>query len=207
MSDQSRALGSGPCGGRRTGWRAQHAAAVAHHARTLAIAAGLSEREQQIVHSAGLLHDLGLHLPLDGHRIDVVDREVIRAHPLTGARWLRTVAGLEEVAAVLEAHHERIDGTGYPHGLRGDDIPQTARIIAITEVYDVLTAPDTYRSGHSHEWVAQELRRVTNTQLDAQLVELFLDAIPGPIARPSLDGELIAARRMAIRLHARAATV
>ncbi len=185
----------------------QHAAAVAHYARTLAAAAGLSERDQLIAHSAGLLHDLGLYLPLDGHRIYAVDPELIRGHPLTGARWVRTVAGLEEVAAVLEAHHERIDGTGYPHGLRGDDIPQSARIIAIAEVYDVLTAPGSYRSGHTHEWAAEELRKAIDRQLDARLVELFLAAIPEPAARPSLDRELIAARRMATRVHAHATTV
>jgi HD-GYP domain-containing protein (c-di-GMP phosphodiesterase class II) len=155
----------------------------------------------------GLLHDLGLYLPLDGHRIDAVDPERIRTHPLTGARWLRAVAGLKEVAAVLEAHHERIDGTGYPHGLRGDEIPQSARIIAIAEVYDVLTAPGSYRSGHSHERGAEELRKATDRQLDARLVELFLTAIPEPAARPSLDHELIAARHMAARVHARATTI
>jgi putative nucleotidyltransferase with HDIG domain len=178
---------------------AQHAAAVAHHARVLAGAAALSEREQQIVHSAGLLHDIGRQLfpdeLLTGDRqLDEADRRAIRAHPLTGARLLRTVAGFEEVAAAVEAHHERIDGTGYPRGLRGDRIPHTARIVAIAEVYDVLTAPDSYRSGRDHDWAARELRRVANTQLDARLVELFLTTISPPRPRPSLDHELTAAR-------------
>jgi putative nucleotidyltransferase with HDIG domain len=190
---------------------ARHAAAVAHHARVLARAAGLSERDQQIAHAAGLLHDIGLHLAADGRisgapQPDTVDPAAIRAHPLAGAQLLRTVSGFEDVAAVLEAHHERIDGTGYPYGLRAERIPPTARIIAIAEVYDVLTAPDSYRSAHSHDRAAQELRRVTDTQLDARLVELFLTATSPPATRPSLDDELIAARRMARHMRASAVT-
>ena len=190
---------------------AQHAAAVAHHARVLARAAGLSERDQQIAHAAGLLHDIGLHLAVDGRitgtpQPDTFDAAAVRAHPLAGAQLLRTVSGFEDVAAALEAHHERIDGTGYPYGLRAERIPSTARIIAIAEVYDVLTAPDSYRSVHSHDRAAQELRRVTDTQLDARLVELFLTATSPPATRPSLDGELIAARRMARHMPTSAAT-
>lgn len=190
---------------------AQHAAAVAHHARVLARAAGLCERDQQIAHAAGLLHDIGLHLPADGRisgppEPDTADLAAIRAHPLAGAQLLRTVSGFEDVAAALEAHHERIDGTGYPHGLRAERIPPTARIIAIAEVYDVLTAPDSYRGAYSHDHAAQELRRIAGTQLDAQLVELFLTATSPPATRPSLDGELIAARRMAQHMRASAVT-
>ena len=108
-----------------------------------------------------------------------------------------TVSGFEEVAAVLQAHHERLDGTGYPYGLRAKRIPAMAQIIAIAEVYDVLTAPDSYRGGYSHDQAAQELRRVIDTQLDGRLVELFLTVTSPPAPRPSLDGELIVARRMA----------
>jgi HD-GYP domain-containing protein (c-di-GMP phosphodiesterase class II) len=190
---------------------ARHAAAVAHHARVLACAAGLGERDQQIAHTAGLLHDIGLHLAAGGcvagaPRPDTVDPVAIRAHPLAGAQSLRTVPGFEDVAAVLEAHHERIDGTGYPYGLRAECIPPLARILAIAEVYDVLTAPDSYRGAHSHERAAQELRAATGTQLDARLVELFLTATAPPATRPSLDDELIAARRIAQHLRASAYT-
>jgi putative nucleotidyltransferase with HDIG domain len=189
---------------------ARHAAAVAHHARMVACAAALSGRDQQIVHSAGLLHDIGRLLFADalltGDRaIDEADRRAIRAHPLTGARLLHPLAGFQEVAAAVEAHHERIDGTGYPHGLRGDRIPRAARIVAIAEVYDVLTAPDPYRTGQDHDSAARELRRVANTQLDARFVELFLTTISPLRPRPSLDNELAAARRIADLLNAHAA--
>src|SRR3954447_12277924 len=76
-----------------------------------------------------------------------------------------------------------------------------ARIVAIAEVYDALTAPDSYRGGHSHEWAVPELRRVAARQL----VELFLNVTSSAAHRPSLDDELIAARRMAARGRAHAA--
>lgn len=178
---------------------ARHAAAVAHHARALAAAAGMSEREQGIVHAAGLLHDIGRQgfddalLGSDGE-VDAKGRRAIHRHPEAGARLLRDVPGMWEVADAIETHHERIDGTGYPHGLSDGRIPRAARMVAIAEVYDVLTAEDSYRGRRDHDWAAQELRRVAGTQLDARLVELFLTAVPHAGRRPSLDEELPALR-------------
>jgi putative nucleotidyltransferase with HDIG domain len=179
---------------------ARHAAAVAHHARALAAAAGLSEREQDVVHAAGLLHDIGRQTFPDillraEDPVDEAGREAIRRHPQEGARLLRDVPGLWEVADAVETHHERIDGTGYPHGLGGSRIPRAARIVAIAEVYDVLTAEDSYRGRRDHAWAARELRRVGGSQLDARLVELFLTAaVPAAARRPSLEEELPALR-------------
>lgn len=178
---------------------ARHSAAVAHHARALAAAAGMSEREQGIVHAAGLLHDIGrqgFDDALLGHEreVDALGRRAIHRHPEIGARLLRDVPGMWEVADAIETHHERIDGTGYPHGLSDGRIPRAARMVAIAEVYDVLTAEDSYRGRRDHEWAAQELRRVAGTQLDARLVELFLTAVPHVGRRPSLEEELPALR-------------
>jgi putative nucleotidyltransferase with HDIG domain len=177
---------------------ARHAAAVAHHARALAAAAGLSERDQAIAHAAGLLHDIGRQTFPDAllrteDPVDDAGRATIRRHPEEGAHLLREVPGLWEVADAVETHHERIDGTGYPHGFAGSRIPRAARIVAIAEVYDVLTAEDSYRGRRDHAWAARELRRVAGTQLDARLVELFLTAVPHG-ARPSLEEELPALR-------------
>jgi putative nucleotidyltransferase with HDIG domain len=178
---------------------ARHAAAVAHHARALAAAAGMSEREQDVVHAAGLLHDIGRQsfsdsLLASDDAVDEAGRRTIRRHPQEGARLLREVPGMWQVADAVETHHERIDGTGYPHGLSGSRIPRAARMVAIAEVYDVLTAEDSYRGRRDHDWAAQELRRVAGTQLDARLVELFLVAVPHAGRRPSLEEELPALR-------------
>jgi putative nucleotidyltransferase with HDIG domain len=161
---------------------ARHAAAVAHYALELARASGLSEREQAVVHTAGLLHDIGKealpdHILLGRSELHAAERRLVERHPADGARLLLRVEGLGEVAHAVLAHHERIDGHGYPDGLAGDDIPVTARILAIAEVYDVLTAPDSYRIPLGAADAEDELRRVAGTQLDGRLVWLFVTQV------------------------------
>ena len=157
---------------------ARHAAAVAHYAHELARAAGLNEREQAIIHTAGLLHDLGKealpdHILIGRSELHPAEQRLIRRHPADGARLLLRVEGMGEVAAAVLAHHERIDGKGYPDGLAGEGIPMTARILAVAEVYDVLTAPDSYRLQMSAAEAEDELRSVAGSQLDGRLVWLF----------------------------------
>jgi HD-GYP domain-containing protein (c-di-GMP phosphodiesterase class II) len=83
------------------------------------------------------------------------------------------VEGYEEIARVILAHHERVDGSGYPAGLRGDAIPTLARMISVADTFDVITARDTYRRPLSRAAALAELRRVSGTQLDGRYVELF----------------------------------
>src|SRR3954470_602284 len=157
---------------------ARHAAAVAHYAHDLARAAGLSEREQAVVHTAGLVHDLGKealpdHILIGRSELHPAERRLIERPPADGARLLLRVEGMGEVAAAVLAHHERIDGRGYPDGLAAESIPMTARILAVAEVYDVLTAPDSYRLSISPAEAEAELRLVAGSQLDGRLVWLF----------------------------------
>jgi putative nucleotidyltransferase with HDIG domain len=180
---------------------------VARYALELARAAGLSERECAIVHTAGLLHDIGKqalpdHLLLGRAELLPQERRLIERHPADGARLLLRVEGLGEVATAVLAHHERMDGQGYPDALAGDDIPMTARILAVAEVYDALTAPDSYRIPVSAAEAEEELRRVAGTQLDGRLVFLFLTQVlrrgeADPQANVAdLEAELLAQRRM-----------
>jgi putative nucleotidyltransferase with HDIG domain len=161
---------------------ARHAAAVAHYGRELAAAAGLGEHAQAVVHTAGLLHDIGKealpdHILLGRSELQPAERRLVERHPTDGARLLLRVEGLGEVANAVLAHHERIDGRGYPDGLAGDDIPVAARILAIAEAYDVLTAPDSYRVPLSAAEAEDELRRVAGSQLDGRLVWLFVTQV------------------------------
>jgi hypothetical protein len=186
---------------------ARHAAAVAHHSRQLARAAGLSEHEQAVAHTAGLLHDIGKealpdHILLGRTELHSTERRLVERHPADGARLLLRVEGLGEVAHAVLAHHERIDGHGYPDGLSGEDIPITARILAIAEVYDVLTAADSYKVPMTAAEAEDELRRVAGSQLDGRLVWLFVTQVlrgtivdaPGGMA--DLEAELQVQRRM-----------
>jgi putative nucleotidyltransferase with HDIG domain len=186
---------------------AHHAAAVAHYAHELACAAGLDAREQAVVHTAGLMHDIGKealpdHVLIGRLPLHPQERSLVERHPADGARLLLRVEGLGEVATAVLAHHERTDGQGYPDGLAGDDIPIAARILAIAEVYDVLTSESSYREPLSAAEAEDELRRVAGAQLDGRLVWLFVtQVLPGRLLEhevkiADLEEELQVQRRV-----------
>jgi putative nucleotidyltransferase with HDIG domain len=161
---------------------ARHSAAVARYARAIARAAGCVEDDLRLVHTAGLLHDIGKFAFPDeilfaGRRLTDGEMAIVRNHPKQGAELVRSVEGLDEIAAVILAHHERIDGTGYPNGIDDGEIPRLSRMISVGDVYDVITARDTYRSPVARSEAIAELRRVSGSQLDAGLVELFVSVL------------------------------
>jgi putative nucleotidyltransferase with HDIG domain len=163
---------------------ARHSAAVARYARAIAKAAGCSEEDQQLVHTAGLLHDVGKHILDDAilkgdTKLDDEQWELVKRHPEEGARIVRLLEGQEAVAEIIHAHHERIDGRGYPRALAGEEIPRLSRMISIADTYDVMTARDSYRDPVSSAAAVAELRRVSDAQLDAELVDIFVHAVLG----------------------------
>jgi putative nucleotidyltransferase with HDIG domain len=161
---------------------ARHSAAVAHYAREIAAGIGMSPAEQEIVHTAALLHDIGkFNLPDDILKADVplgeAEWELIRTHPEEGARLVAHLEGYAEAAELVRAHHERFDGKGYPNGLARTEIPLGARIISVADTYDALTARDSYRKPISSAQAIEELRRVAGTQLDPAVVSVFVDLL------------------------------
>ena len=165
---------------------ARHVAAVARYSRELAQAVGCSEAEQELAHTAGLLHDIGkFALPdriLHAEVLSDEDWAVIRRHPQDGATLVGRLDGYGPIAEAILYHHEHIDGSGYPAGLIGNEIPFTSRVIAICSTYDTLTAR-TYRSPMTPQDAIAELRRVAGRQLDTELVEAFIAMIErdGPV--------------------------
>jgi putative nucleotidyltransferase with HDIG domain len=158
---------------------ARHSAAVARYARAVAESAGLSEAEQDLAHTAGLLHDIGKFVFPDSilkgnSRLTDEEYEIVKMHPFHGAQVLAQIEGYGPVANIVLAHHERIDGTGYPNGMHGDDIPVIAKIISVADTYDVMTSRDSYRKPVTSQTAIAELRRVSGTQLDGELVEIFI---------------------------------
>jgi putative nucleotidyltransferase with HDIG domain len=163
---------------------ARHCAAVAAFSRDIAKHCGMSKREQELAHTAGLLHDIGKFALSDrvmerGGQLADADWRGIRRHPDIGAELLRDIGVYGPVAEIVRAHHERPDGRGYPRRLRGEDIPAIARIVAVAEVYDTLTAPDTYRTPMNSFEALNELRRVAGSQLDPVYVEALADLLSG----------------------------
>jgi putative nucleotidyltransferase with HDIG domain len=160
---------------------ARHSAAVARYARRIAEAAGCADAEQQLVHTAALYHDVGKVMFADrmfkAGKLTDEEWEIVKRHPERGAELVGHLPNHDEVAAIILAHHERIDGRGYPRGLAGEDIPLLSRMISIADTYDVMTGRDSYRQPVSSAEAIAELRRVAGSQLDAALVEIFVERV------------------------------
>jgi putative nucleotidyltransferase with HDIG domain len=197
---------------------ARHAAAVAAFSRDIAEAVGMSPRDCELAHTAGLLHDIGRFGLSDrvmerGRTLTEQDWDTIREHPAMGADLLRDLGVYGPVAAIVRAHHERVDGRGYPDGVPADDIPEIAKIVSVAEVYDTLTADDTYRTPVSSFEALNELRRVSGTQLDGRYVEALAELLSGRgvdyrhADRADFDEELDVERRIGEAVGATGAAV
>jgi putative nucleotidyltransferase with HDIG domain len=164
---------------------ARHSAAVARYSREIAASAGFSADDQELVHSAALLHDIGKFVLPDNilksgrRRLTDEEWEAIKAHPYEGARIVSQIDGYQPISEIILAHHERIDGTGYPYGLSESEIPELAKIISVADTYDVMTARDTYREPVSSHDAVVELRRVSGSQLDGRYVEVLVAVLDG----------------------------
>ncbi len=157
----------------------RHAAAVARYAKALAVELGCDEQEQDVIHSAGLLHEIGKFTWPDRvlHAEVVADEDlaIVKNHPQEGAILVGALDGYGPVADAILYHHERVDGRGYPAGLIGNEIPLASRILAICSIYDTLTSREGYRSQMTPEEAMAELRHgAENGQLDVELTETFI---------------------------------
>jgi putative nucleotidyltransferase with HDIG domain len=164
---------------------ARHSAAVARYSREIAAQSGLSAEDQELVHSAGLLHDIGKFVLPDNilksgrRKLTDAEWEAIKAHPYEGARIVSQIDGYQPISEIILAHHERVDGKGYPRGLSEQEIPELAKIISVADTYDVMTARDTYREPVSSYEAVVEMRRVSGSQLDPRYVEAFVAVLDG----------------------------
>ena len=155
-----------------------HSRQVAKYAVAIGKALGLSRRKLERLRIAALLHDIGKIGLSDSvikkpGPLDEKEWEMMRKHPRLGATIISHTPELADCAPSIQHHHEWQDGSGYPNGLKGEDIPLEARIIAIADAYDTMTTPRAYRETLSQKEAVEELRRCANTQFDPQLVETF----------------------------------
>lgn len=159
-----------------------HARRVAYAADLLSARLCLGREERDHVRMAAFLHDIGkvgaTSDVLAGKVLPEPERlESIQTHPAMGERLLRPLGLSPTVAATVRHHHERFDGAGYPDGLAGEDIPLSARIIAIVDAFDAMTCERPYRAARSRDEAITELRANARTQFDPNLVAVFCDLV------------------------------
>jgi diguanylate cyclase (GGDEF)-like protein/putative nucleotidyltransferase with HDIG domain len=159
-----------------------HSKKVSDYAVALAEAMGLTHDKIDIVRAAGLLHDIGKVGIPDSilnkkGTLDDEEWRLVKAHPKLGVEILRHVIDLVNCLPVILHHHEHYDGTGYPSGLKGENIPLEARILAAADAFDAITSPRPYREQLSSQQALDELKRCTGTQFDPKVIESFIKII------------------------------
>jgi two-component system cell cycle response regulator len=165
----------------------QHSHTVGRYAELMARELGFDEEHVERVHLAGVLHDIGkigisdLVLSKPGP-LDAEEWQEMYTHPEIGARLLSRPE-FDDLRAWILAHHERPDGIGYPYGLSGDDIPIEARILAVADAYEAMTADRVYRPALGDEGARAELQAGAGTQFDTEVVSAFLRALDAGHAR------------------------
>ena len=140
---------------------------------------GLDEAELRDLEVAAILHDIGKigtpdHILKKPSRLTDEEREVIKKHPEYGWAVLRVVPGFERVSLFVLHHHEAVDGTGYPAGLRGDEIPIGSRIVAVMDAFDAMISSRPYRRGLSLEEAVRRLQAGSGTQFDPVITPRFI---------------------------------
>ncbi|GAB2866781.1 HD-GYP domain-containing protein [Actinoallomurus bryophytorum] len=178
-----------------------HSERVSRGSAMIAQAIGMPPSRVGAIRYAGMLHDVGkLGVPTKVLQKagDLTEEEfaAIQLHPMRGLEIVREIGFLDEALAGIMHHHERMDGTGYPMGLAGGEIPEFARVISVADAFDSMTSNRSYRAARSLEEGISELRRCAGTHFDPALVEAFIAALesegwtqPEPVCPP--EGEEI----------------
>jgi putative nucleotidyltransferase with HDIG domain len=177
----------------RDRYTAGHSAAVAVYARDIATRLQLSEEDQELAHLAGLVHDIGKVGLLPGllekpGPLTLDERRQMEEHSAIGEHILSKVTDYREIARIVRHHHERIDGHGYPDGLRGDDIPLISRIIAVADAYNAMTSGRPYRDAMPSRVARLRLAQAAGSQFDTTVLAAF-EAILASAGDPYLSGD------------------
>ena len=159
-----------------------HSLRVADYAKDIAQAMGKNEEECDEVYYAALLHDVGkIGIPdsIINKKTELTEKEygVVRRHPVLGYHILSSIHEYPYLSVGAHYHHERYDGQGYPDGLKGERIPEIARIVAVADAYDVMTSRRTYRDANEQPQVREEILKGAGTQFDPKIAQVMVDLI------------------------------
>jgi putative nucleotidyltransferase with HDIG domain len=155
----------------------KHSDRVAKYSVKIAKKLQLSKEQLENLTVAAVLHDIGkIHVPIEilnkPGRLTDEEFEIIKKHPQDGAEMVRN-SYYQELAPIIEQHHERLNGSGYPYGLKGDEILLEARIIAVSDTFDAMTEDRAYRKAFKELIAIDELKRLAGTHYDKNVVSAF----------------------------------
>ena len=170
-----------------------HSLRVTLYSMILAKELNLDENYMEDIEIAGLLHDIGkIAMPKSilckNGRLTDEEFLVMKSHPIRGEKIVINIKKLQMISEWVKSHHEKWDGTGYPDGLKGEEIPLAGRIIAIADTYDAMTSTRPYRTALSHEVAISEINRCAGTQFAPDLAKLFV-AVEAKINAARLNPE------------------
>lgn len=156
-----------------------HSLRVTLYSMILAKELNLDDSYMEDIEIAGLLHDIGkIAMPKSilckNGKLTEEEFLVMKSHPVRGEKIVINIKKLQMISEWVKTHHEKWDGTGYPDGLKGTQIPLPGRIIALADTYDAMTSTRPYRTALSHEVAISEIKRCSGTQFDPELAELFI---------------------------------
>ena len=163
-------------------WTMGHSKRVAEYSVEIAGEMGLDRMKIADLKTAALLHDIGKIGTYD----EILDKpqeltpgeyELVKKHPLKGVKILEPIKKMERIFPIIIHHHERVDGTGYPDGLKGDEIPLLARILSVADAYDSMKAERPYKLSLGKDHAAGEVKRLSGIQFDPEVVKAFLKVI------------------------------
>jgi HD-GYP domain-containing protein (c-di-GMP phosphodiesterase class II) len=159
----------------KDGFTRGHADRVSRIAGAIAREVGLPEKQIEHIELAGLLHDIGKigvedRILMKPQRLDSDEQELMRRHPIYGASILSPSEALRPLVPMVLHHHENFDGSGYPEGLRGEEIPMGSRIIIVADAYEAMTSDRIYRKAIGHDRAMEQLTRYKGVQFDPSIV-------------------------------------
>lgn len=159
-----------------------HSERVATYSKEIAKEMGLVEEEQELVYQAAILHDIGKVITPDAillkpGKLDKSEYDLIKDHVNVGYEILSDVPMYHEIAKIIRAHHERHDGSGYPQGLQGKEIPLYARIMSIADTFDAMTTSRVYKTKKSVSEAVKELQILSGTWFDPKVLDIALQTL------------------------------